>query len=96
MDTLFHFGLCISYDHVLQIQLDIAKCICQRYEMEKVVCPPNIYRGLFIIAAVDSIDHNPSSETAKDSFHGTGISLMQHQSQSFRGYDRDWEIIGSL
>ena len=53
-------------------------------------------RGLFTIAAVDNIDHNPSSATAKASFHGTGISLMQHQSQSFRGYDRDWDIIGSL
>ena len=53
-------------------------------------------RGLFTIAAVDNIDHNPSSATAKASFHGTGISLMQHQSQSFRDYDRDWDIIGSL
>ena len=64
--------------------------------MEKVVCPPNMRRCIFIIAAVDNIDHNPSSSTAKDSFHGTGISLMQHQSQSFRSYDRDWVIIGSL
>ena len=60
------------------------------------MCPPNMRRGLFTIAAVDNIGHNPSSATAKDSFHGTGISIMQHQSQSFRGYDRDWDIIGSL
>ena len=94
MDTLFHLGLCISYDRVLQIQSDIVNGVCQRYEMEKVVCPPNMRRGLFTIGAVDKIDHNRSSATAKDSFHGTGISLMQHQSQSFRGYDRDWDIIG--
>jgi len=25
-----------------------------------------------------NIDHNPSATTAKDSFHGTGISLLQH------------------
>ena len=96
VDTLFHLGLCISYDRVLQIQSDIANGVCQRYEMEMVVCPPNMRRGLFAIAAVDNIDHNPSSATAKDSFHGNGISLMQHQSQSFHGYDRDWDIIGSL
>ena len=60
------------------------------------MCPPNMRRGLFTIAAVNNIDHNPSSATAKDSFHGTGISLMQHQSQSFHGYDRDWDIIGLL
>ena len=96
VDTLFHLGLCISYDRVLRIQSDIANGVCQRYEMEKVVRPPNMRRGLFTIAAVDNIDHNPSSATSKDSFHGTGISLMQHQSQSFHGYDRDWDIIGSL
>ena len=53
-------------------------------------------RGLFTIAAVINIDHNPSSATAKGFFHETGISPLQHQSQSFRGYDRDWEIIGSF
>lgn len=37
-------------------------------------------RGLFTTAAVDNIDHNPSSTTSKDSFHGTGISLFQHPS----------------
>ena len=76
VDTLFHLGLCISYDRILQIQSDIANGVCQRYEMEKVVCPPNMHRGRFTIAAVDNIDHNPSSATATDSFHGTGISLM--------------------
>ena len=75
VDTLFHLGLCISYDRVLQSQSDIANGICQRYKMEKVVCSPNMRRGLFTIAAADNIDHNPSSQTAKDSFHGTGISL---------------------
>ena len=78
VDTLFHLGLCISYDRVLQIQSNIANDVCQRYEIEKVVCPPNMRGGLFTIAAVDNIDHIPSSATAKDSFHGTGISLMQH------------------
>ena len=73
VDTLFDLGLCISYDRVLQIQPDIANGVCQRHEMEKVVCPPNMRRGLFTIAAVDNIDHYPSSATAKDSFHGTGI-----------------------
>ena len=42
VDTLFHLGLCISYDCVLQIQSDIANGICQRYEIEKIVCPPNM------------------------------------------------------
>ncbi len=35
-------------------------------------------KGLFTTSAIDNLDHNSSSTTAKDSFHGTGISLMQH------------------
>lgn len=33
---------------------------------------------MFTVVAVDNIDHIPSSTTAKGSFHGTAISLMQH------------------
>ena len=40
------------------------------------------------MAAVDNIDHNPSSTSAHDSFHGTGISLFQHPNDNFCGYPR--------
>ena len=50
-------------------------------------CPPKLRRGLLTTGAVDNIDHNPSSTTAKDSFHCTGISLMQHQSHTHGGTD---------
>ena len=78
MDTLFNLGLCISYDRLLQLTSDLANGICQRFRMEDVVYPPKLRQGLFTTAAVDSIDHNPSSATSKDSFHGTGILLVQH------------------
>ena len=39
-------------------------------------------------AAVDNIDHNPSSTTATQSFHGTAISLMQHPAFPGAGIDR--------
>ena len=35
--------------------------------------------------AADNIDHNPSSTTANDSFHGQGISLFQIQSNQATG-----------
>lgn len=38
---------------------------------------------------MDNIDHNPSSTTAKDSFHGTGISLFQHSSADNPGTARE-------
>ncbi len=52
--------------------------LCLQYETEKVMCPPKLKINFFTNAALDNIDHNPSSTTAKDSFHGTGISLFQH------------------
>ena len=42
------------------------------------MCPSKLREGLFTTAAVDNIDHNPSSTTSSDSFHGTAISLVQH------------------
>ena len=74
-------GLCISYDRLLGISTDIANKICAMYDKEVVVCHPNHSRNVFTVAAVDNIDHNPSSATARDSFHGTGISLMQLPSE---------------
>jgi hypothetical protein len=44
---------------------------------------------VFSTAAVDNIDHNPSSTTASDSFHGTGISLFQHVTADVPGIARE-------
>ena len=35
-------------------------------------------KDLFTLAAIDNIDHNPSSSTAQNSFHGTSISIFQY------------------
>lgn len=51
---------------------------------------------LFTTAAVDNIDYNPSSTTAKTSFHGTGISLIQHPSHEFIGYNCDLLAINTM
>ena len=46
--------------------------------MERAVSPPSLNGGHFTTGAVDNIDHDPSSTSAHDSYHGTGISLFQH------------------
>ncbi len=88
VDTLFNLGLCVSYDRLLQLSADIANGVCQRFRMEGVVCPPKLRHGLLTTGIVDNIDHNPSSTTTKDSFHGTGVSLVQHPSHTDGGTDR--------
>ena len=93
VDTLFNLGLCVSYDRLLLLTSDIANGVCQRFRVEDVVCPPKLRHGLFTTGAVDNIDHNPSSATAKDSFDGTGISLMQHPSHTHGGIDRGVPVI---
>ena len=69
----------ISYDRVLRLPIDMGNTVCKMYELEDVVCPPTMRGNLFTTAAVDNIGHNPSSTTAKHSFHGTNISLSQHK-----------------
>ena len=78
--VLFEMGLSISYNCVMSIQYStiLGNNLCHQFEMEKTVCPPKLKGKLFTTAAIDNIDHNPSSTTAQDSFHGTGISIFQH------------------
>ncbi|ELU07992.1 hypothetical protein CAPTEDRAFT_216620 [Capitella teleta] len=94
IDTLHELGICVSYQRLLDITNDIASAVCQRFNEEGVVCPPKLRNGLFTTAAVDNIDHNPSSATANGSFHGTAISLMQHPTPSCMGTDRPRIVLG--
>ena len=85
VDWLFNLGLSVSYDRVLRLSAEMGNSVCQRFHMEQVVCPPTLKGNVFTTAAVDNIDHNPSATTAKDSFHGTGISLLQHPTSADEG-----------
>ena len=91
VDKLYDLGLSISYDRVLSISTSLANSVCKQYTMDKVVCPPKLRGNLFTTAAVDNIDHNSSSTTAKSNFHGTGISLFQHPTHENPGVDRKIE-----
>ena len=85
VDTLFNLGLCVSYDRVLDISTALGNTVCHNYEMQAADCPPNLKAGVFSTSAIDNIDHNPSSTSAHDSFHGTGISIFQHPDDSNTG-----------
>ena len=74
---------------MLKISTELGDKICCYYEQEKVFCPPELIGGLFTTAAVDNIDDNPSSISAHDSFHGTGISLFQHPDDVTSGVMRN-------
>lgn len=75
---LHKLGLSISYDRVCQLTTNICNSVCDTYYENGIVCPPHLKKNEFVTAAMDNIDHNLSSTTSKDSFHGTGISINTH------------------
>ena len=89
IDTLYNLGLCVSYDRLMSISTDLSNTVCSLYHNNQVVCPPQLSKKVFTCGAVDNIDHNPSSTTAHDSFHGTAITLTQFPTTESPGEGQD-------
>ena len=53
---------------------------------------PELLMHVFTTSAVDNIDSNPTSRTAQDSFHGTGITLFQQSTAKNPGTKRAHSI----
>ena len=94
VDRLSHLGMSILYTRVLELSAQMGNSACKQFQREQVLCPPKIRSNVFTTSAIDNIDHNPSSTTAKGSFHGTAISLLQHPSFNGKGVDRSIAIVG--
>ena len=86
---LYELGLSISYDRILQLENQLATAVCRDMEKKGVVCPAQLRKGLFTAGALDNLDHNLSSTTAKGAFHGTGTSLFQSPTMSNQGNAQD-------
>ena len=69
----------------MQISNDFANSVCEIYKRNDVVCPPNLHKNVFQTGALDNLDNDPKSTTAKWSFHGTAISLTSHLSSDQMG-----------
>ena len=85
ISELYQLGLSVSYDRVLELENQIASSLCEHANEIGLVCPSQLSHGIFTVGALDNLDHNPSSTTAKDSFHGTGISLFQFPTELSTG-----------
>ena len=59
---------------MLVLSTQLGNIVCMQFEFDSLVCPTKIRSNVFTTFAVDNIDHNPSSYSAKDSWHGTAIS----------------------
>eukprot|EP00112_Aurelia_sp_Birch-Aquarium-sp1_P026765 Seg971.2 transcript_id=Seg971.2/GoldUCD/mRNA.D3Y31 product="hypothetical protein" protein_id=Seg971.2/GoldUCD/D3Y31 len=85
VDRLFDLGISVSYDRVLNVSADLGNLLSDQFEATGIVCPSSLRKNVFTTMAVDNIDHNPSSATSTDSFHGTAISVVQHPSAEGEG-----------
>ena len=88
IEMLYHMGISVSYDRIMELEDWLATSVCERFEEDGVVSPPCLRNGLFTVGALDNLDHNPSSTTSMSSFHGTGISLFQFPTKVKPGDDR--------
>ena len=88
IENLEKLGLSVSYARILQVENLLAHNISKQFQIEGIVCPPSLRRGLFTVGALDNIDHNPSSTTAEGSLHGTAIGVMQHRKDGNEGEER--------
>ena len=77
IQTLHRLGISVSYERILEMEKDILNASCTQYYRDGVVCPSQLRLGLPTFGTIDNIDINPKSNTSKESFHGTIISLFQ-------------------
>ena len=90
VELLHEFHLGVSYKRVLSIEATFARVIGHQARTNgDIVCPTNLRHDIFTVAALDNLDHNPSSRTATSSFHGTGISIFQFPSSDKPGVRRE-------
>ena len=93
IQQLYQMSICVSNDRVLELEHWIASSVCERFEEDGVVIPACLRKGVFTVGALDNLDHNPSSTTAVDAIHGTGICLFQFPTEVYPGEDRPPLII---
>jgi hypothetical protein len=87
VELLHTYGLSVSYKKVSTIEVNIAQAIADQIKnTNDVVCPTNLRGSIFTVAALDNLDHNPTSRTATTSFHGTGISIFQFPTLETPGF----------
>jgi len=78
IEHMFRLGLCVSYDRFLQVSAGLGNRISKHFDFDSGLILPSLNKDAFTTAAIDNIDHNPSSAYSTDAFHGTAITLTQH------------------
>ena len=78
IEKMATLGLSITHNCVREIQEQVMKQEIKRFDEMGLVCPINLKANIFTTAATDNIDHNSTSSTAQNHFHGPSVSVFQH------------------
>jgi len=83
VDKLNNLGLCVSYDRVQEIEATVTNWKCNIYNslghVVQIVC----LKAFSQTTPINNIDHNPSSSTANEAFHGSSVTVIQHPDANF-------------
>ena len=91
IEHFFMLGESMPYSRILDITKDIADCILQQYERDKVFLPKILRELLFTIIAKDNVDLNSSSNPAAGHYHGTSMTILQFPLSTYSGKIRNIE-----
>ena len=94
INSMATLGLRISYDRVQSIQTSIAQNICEQFQRINSIVPLTLMQDKFMLSAIDNLDLNAKSATAKTLFHGTAISIFQFNDTSVKAVTAPniWEL----
>ena len=88
VELVHKYALGVSYKKVLTIEVNFVQPIAdQTRNNTDIVCPTYLRQHIFSVAALDNLDHNPTSHTANSSFHRTGIYMFHFPSLQKPGLD---------
>ena len=77
----------------MELEEWIATSACERFEENGIVVTAFLWKRLLTVGTLDNMDHNPSSTTAVNAFHGSGTSLFQFLTKDNPGESRPPVII---
>ena len=77
IDDMYHVGLSVSYDRVLELIKMLYEQLRQTYIENCCLFPQVLRKSLFTVWLKDNIDVNPKANFNKSSYHGTSSSIVQ-------------------
>ena len=86
----------ISHDRVLQLESLLTRNLCEQFKKDSIVCPPQLRKAIVTDWALHNFDHNSFSTTARGSFNGTAISIIQHPTIGNPGEIRQFSLVLTL